>query len=156
MSQVVEVRCPYCGAVVATAEEAADLKGPLACHHCHRVVPAEIAVAVPRSGKLDYFSETPAEGSEGKAFRNRHALVAAQVVLAAVALGLGAGLSEPGPTLRKLAACLVFLGGLVGMQLGLIALKKKPLGHVDKSLAVTAMALGGLCLIAGVKIFTRG
>jgi hypothetical protein len=81
-------------------------------------------------------------------------MVAVEFVAGAVALGMAVGLMEPGPVLRRLGACGVFVGGAVGSAVGLLALTRKRLGHVDRSLAMTAVAMGLLCVAAGVVIFS--
>jgi hypothetical protein len=42
----------------------------------------------------------------------------------------------------------------VGAVVGLVAVAKRRLGYVDKSLAITSVAMGVLCVAAGVVIFT--
>jgi hypothetical protein len=49
----------------------------------------------------------------------------------------------------------VVIGGAVGGGIALVTLLRRRLGYVDKSLAITSMAMGLLCVAAGVVIFTR-
>ena len=141
-------RCPHCGAEVKIEGEA------VACHQCHKVFSASEAARLPVSSTLEYFGERPANRAEGSAFASGAVLVAVEFVAGAVALGMTVGLTEPGPMLRKLGACGVFIGGAVGAAVGLVALTKRQLGYVDRSLALTTIAVGVLCIAAGVVIFT--
>lgn len=106
------------------------------------------------SSTLEYFGERPAKAAEGSAFSSGAVLVAVEFVVGAVALGMTVGLTEPGPMLRQLGACGVFLGGAVGAVVGLFAIIRKRLGYVDRALALTTVAVGALCIAAGVVIFT--
>jgi len=146
-----EGRCPKCGAVLSLAAES----GPVACHQCHEVFGIEALVVTkpPESGMLDYFGDVPMRAAEEAVFASPLARVAMQFVAGAVALGIAAGLLEPGPTLRQLAATLVAMGGLVGAGVGLYAVWRRRLGHVDKSLAITSVAMGILCIAAAVVLF---
>jgi hypothetical protein len=137
-----EGRCPRCGGVVVMSE------GVVACHHCHELISAE---EVRRAGqRIEYFG-SGGRGEE-RAFTSKAAIVGMEFVAGAVALGIAAGLTEPGPVLRRLAACGVFLGGIVGAGFGLAATRRR-LGSVDRSLAVTSVAMGLLCMAAGVVIW---
>ena len=126
----------------------------VACHHCHRVFQASQVVAAPGSSTLEYFGERPGKAGEGDAFSNGLVLVAVEFVVGAVALGMAMGLMQPSPVVRKLGACGVFVGGAVGAVVGLVALTRRRLGYVDRSLALTSVAIGLLCVAAGVVIFT--
>ena len=143
-------RCPNCGAEVSVEGEA------LACHHCHQVFAASevVPAAVPPSGTLEYFGERPGKAADGNAFSSGLVMVAVEFVVGAVALGMAVGLMQPSPVLRQLGACGVFIGGAVGMVVGLLALIKRRLGYVDRALALTTVAVGLLCVAAGVVIFT--
>jgi len=126
----------------------------VACHECHEVFAAAEVARATQSSTLQYFSDRPAKKAEGRAFASGAVLVAVEFVAGAVALGMAVGLSEPGPILRRLAACGVFIGGAVGAGVGLTAIVKRSLGYVDRSLALTAVGLGVLCVAAGVALFT--
>jgi hypothetical protein len=126
----------------------------VACHQCHQVFDSSQIVQAPLSSTLEYFGDRPAERAAGNAFASGAVMVAVEFVVGAVALGMTVGLTEPGPVLRKLGACGVFVGGAVGAVMGLIALTRRRLGYVDKSLALTTVAVGVLCVAAGVVIFT--
>ena len=141
-------RCPHCGAEVQTEGEA------VACHQCHQVFDASEVVSGPVSATLEYFGDRPGKPAEGTAFSSGTVMVAVEFVVGAVALGMTIGLSDPGPTLRKLGACGVFIGGAIGAVVGLVAITRRRLGYVDRSLALTAIAIGLLCVAAGVVIFT--
>ena len=143
-----QARCPKCGAEVEIDGEA------VACHQCHEVFRASESIRAPISSTLEYFGDRPASAGEGRAFASGEVMVAVEFVVGAVALGMVVGLSEPGPVLRKLGACGVFIGGAVGAAVGLVALMRRRLGYVDKSLALTTVAVGLLCVTAGVVIFT--
>jgi len=95
----------------------------------------------PDRSMLDYYGDAPAESGEGIPFRNRVATVAMEFVAGAVGLGMVVGLSEPGPVLRKLGACGVFIGGVVGAAMGMLALARRPLGYVDRSVAIVSVVL---------------
>jgi hypothetical protein len=125
-----------------------------ACHQCHQVFKALEVVQVPASATLEYFGDRPAARAEGAAFASGAVMVAVEFVGAAVALGIAVGLLEPAPVLRRLGACGVFIGGAVGAVVGLVALARSRLGYVDRSLALTTVAVGLLCVAAGVVIFT--
>ncbi len=126
----------------------------VACHQCHEIFQASEAARVPQSSTLEYFGDAPAKRAEGTAFASGEVLVAVEFVAGAVALGMAVGLTEPGPVLRRLGACGVFIGGAIGVGVGLVALARRRLGHVDRSLALTAVGLGVLCAAAGVVLFT--
>jgi len=115
---------------------------------------ASEAARVPQSSTLEYFGDRPGKKAEGKAFASAAVMVAVEFVVGAVALGMVVGLTEPSPVLRRLGGCGVFVGGAVALGVGLVALAKGRLGYVDRSLALTAMGLGLLCVAAGVVIFT--
>jgi hypothetical protein len=144
----VQRRCPNCGAEVEIDGET------VACRQCHQIFKASELLQAPLSSTLEYFGDRPAERAEGNAFASSAVMVAVEFVVGAVALGMTVGLTEPGPVLRKLGACGVFIGGAVGAVVGLIALTRRRLGYVDKSLALTTVAVGVLCVAAGVVIFT--
>ena len=148
MVSCVEGRCPNCGAEVRIEGEA------VACHQCHQVFDQSQIVRVPVSSTLEYFGDKPGHRAEGTAFANGTVLVAVEFVGGAVALGMAVGLMEPAPVLRQLGACGVFIGGAVGAVVGLVALTRRRLGYVDRSLALTTVAVGLLCVAAGVVIFT--
>jgi hypothetical protein len=124
------------------------------CRQCHEVFAASEVVRAPVSSTLEYFGDRPAQRAEGAAFANGAVMVAVEFVAGAVALGMTVGLTEPGPTLRMLGACGVLIGGAVGAVVGLIAVTKRRLGYVDRALALTTVAVGLLCVVAGVVIFT--
>jgi len=126
----------------------------VACHHCHRVFEASQVVHVPASATLEYFGDRPGKAAEGNAFTSGAVMVAVEFVVGAVALGMAVGLMQPGPLLRQLGACGVFIGGAVGAAVGFVALTRRRLGYVDRSLALTTIAVGVLCVAAGVVIFT--
>ncbi len=142
-----EGRCPYCGAEVVIRGET------VACHQCHEVFQTSEAARLPQSSTLEYFGEGSAKKREGTAFASREVTAAVISVTVAVALGMWMGLMEPEPILRRGGACGVFVLGAVGAAVALVALVKRRLGHVDKSLALTAVGLGVLCMAAGVVIF---
>ncbi|HEV8604600.1 MAG TPA: hypothetical protein VGQ99_04500 [Tepidisphaeraceae bacterium] len=106
------------------------------------------------NSKLEYYGDIPEKSEEGVAFASWPVIVAVEFVAGAVALGMAVGLMEPGPVFRRLGACGVFVGGAVGAVVGLVAVAKRRLGYVDKSLAITSVAMGVLCVAAGVVIFT--
>jgi hypothetical protein len=126
----------------------------VACHQCHEVFAATEVARAPQSSKLEYFGDRPGRKAEGTAFANGLVIIAVEFVAGAVALGMAVGLSEPGPILRRLGACGVFIGGAVGAGVSLVAMMKRRLGYVDRSLALTAVGLGVLCVAAGVVLFT--
>jgi hypothetical protein len=95
------------------------------------------------NSKLEYYGDAPAGREEGQAFASGAVMVAVEFVAGAVALGMAVGLMEPGPVLRRL-----------GAVVGLVALARRRLGYVDKSLAIASVAMGVLCVAAGVVIFT--
>ncbi len=129
-------------------------EGAVACHHCHEVIrPEEVQ---PTSQQIEYFGAGAAPQREAGAFTSRAAMVAVEFVAGAVALGIAAGVMHPGPVLRRLAACGVLIGGVVGAVFGLIAVMRPKLGHVDRSLAITSVAMGILCIAAGVVIWIGG
>ena len=125
----------------------------VACHQCHLVFAASEAVQAPASATLEYFGDRPDVAQRG-AFASGLVMVAVEFVVGAVALGMAVGLMQPPPVLRQLGACGVFIGGAVGAAVGLLALTKRRLGYVDRSLALTTIAIGLLCVAAGVVIFT--
>jgi hypothetical protein len=126
----------------------------VACHQCHEIFPASEAAKLPQSSRLEYFGDRPAKRADETAFASGSVIIAVEFVAGAVALGMAVGLTEPGPTLRRLGACGVFVGGAVGAAVSLVALMKRRLGYVDRSLALTAVGLGALCVAAGVVLFT--
>src|SRR5215210_288103 len=137
-------RCPNCGAEVQIEGEA------VACHQCHQVFEASAVVSGPVSATLEYFGDRPGKAAEGIAFSSGTVMVAVEFVAAAVALGMAVGLMEPSPTVRRLGACGVFVGGAVGAAVALVALTRRRLGYVDRSLAITCVAIGLLCVAARV------
>ena len=143
-----EGRCPHCGAEVEIDAVA------VACHQCHEVFAAAEVARAPRSSRLEYFGDRPRGKAEGTAFASGLVIIAVEFVAGAVALGMTVGLTEPGPILRRLGACGVFVGGAVGAGVSLMALMKRRLGYVDRSLALTAVGLGVLCVAAAVVLFT--
>jgi len=126
----------------------------VACHRCHEVFAAAEAAPTPQSSTLEYFGDRPGKSAEGTAFASGAVIIAVEFVAGAVALGMTVGLTESGPVLRRLGACGVFVGGAVGAGVSLVAMIRRRLGYVDRSLALTAMGLGLLCVAAGVVIFT--
>jgi hypothetical protein len=126
----------------------------VACHQCHQVINASQIVRAPVSATLEYFGDRPGNRAEGTAFASGAVMIAVEFVGGAVALGMAVGLMEPGPMLRQLGACGVFIGGAVGAVVALVALTRRRLGYVDRSLALTTVAVGLLCVAAGVVIFT--
>src|SRR6185295_3821230 len=94
---------------------------------------------------LQYYGDLPAEEGDGIPFQSRLATVAMEFVAGAVAIGMLVGLSGPGPMLRKLGACGVFILGAVGGIVGMLAVTRKPLGYVDRSIAIVSVVLGILC-----------
>lgn len=126
----------------------------IACHQCHSVFPAAQAIPAPLSSTLQYFADENATRRDAKAFTSGPVLAAVEFVVGAVALGMTVGLTEPGPVLRKLGACGTLIGGAAGAAFALVALTRRPLGYVDKSLALTTIAVGVLCVAAAVVIFT--
>src|SRR4051812_17086183 len=132
--------CPHCGAEVELAGEA------VACHQCHEVFKAADLVRVPESSTLEYFGDRPGKKAEGHAFASREVVAAAILVVAAVAMGMLLGLGEPDPFIRRGGACSVFICGALGAGVALLALAKRRLGYVDRSLALTAVGLGVLCV----------
>jgi hypothetical protein len=154
MSEAVEGRCPGCGAVVSIGAGGNERRAPVACHECHRIFKVEEIVATqPPSGMLNYFGQKAAS-PEGGIFVNGAALAAMYVAAGAVAMGIAFGLMEPAPTFRRLGGFCVALGGATGAVLGGMALTRKSLGHVDRSLSITSIAMGALCMAAGVVLFT--
>jgi len=109
---------------------------------------------LPESATLEYFGEAPAERIDAGGFKSGEVMVAVEFVVGAVALGMTVGLMEPPPVMRRLGACGVFIGGAAGAVVGLVALTRRRLGYVDRSLALTTIAIGLLCVAAGVVIFT--
>ena len=110
----------------------------------------EPSLAAPVGGLRDKRAAVAIPGHDLSSDRGRHATRSVR---------RWAGLPRPGrgrelPVVRRLGACGVFAGGGVGAVVALLALTRRRLGYVDRSLALTSVAIGLLCVAAGVVIFT--
>ena len=126
----------------------------MACHQCHQVFRSSEVMQIPVSSTLEYFGDQSGKKNDGSPFASRDVTVAVIFVAAAVGMGMWVGLMEPEPILRRGGACSVFICGTLGAAVALVALIKRRLGYVDRSLALTAVGLGLLCVAAGVVLFT--